>query len=85
MKNKVRTKLRDLRIRQGYTHQEVAEGVGISRVAYTNIERGNKGPSFKVARMIKKFFGVESDEIFLPYDVSEKQHEENNVLTGTKN
>jgi len=48
----------------GLTQQEMAEKLGIARATYTNIERGTKNPSFKVALMIKKLLKCSDDKIF---------------------
>lgn len=61
----MRIKLKQIRIYNNYTHQELADILGISRSAYTNIERGLKNPSFRVAVAIKKALKYEADDIFL--------------------
>jgi len=48
----------------GMTQQEVATAAKIERVTYTNIELGNKSPSFAVAARIKKALGYHDDNIF---------------------
>lgn len=44
--------LAQIRDRVGYTQEEVAKFVGISRAAYTNIENGKRKPSVSVAKRI---------------------------------
>jgi DNA-binding XRE family transcriptional regulator len=39
----------------------MAEEIGILRTSYTNIERGNKNPSIKVALKIKEILGEKED------------------------
>ena len=61
----MRSKLRDVRVNRNMTQQEVADAAGIKRVTYTNIELGNKNPSFRVAAQIKKALSYFDDDIFL--------------------
>lgn len=61
----MREALRNLRIKRGLTHQDVASRAGIARVTYTNIEIGNKNPSLAVAVRIKQALNHTGDEIFL--------------------
>jgi putative transcriptional regulator len=46
------------------TQQNVADIVEISRSYYSEIERGIKNPSGKVAIKISKLFGTKSDKFF---------------------
>lgn len=66
----MRKALLNARIERNLTQEEVAQKAGISRSAYTNIERGVKNPSFDVAVRIKKAVGCQSDDIFLDSSVS---------------
>ena len=66
----MRKALLNARIERNLTQEEVAQKAGISRSAYTNIERGVKNPSFDVAVRIKKAVGFQNDDIFLDSSVS---------------
>lgn len=66
----MRKALLNARIERNLTQEEVAQKAGISRSAYTNIERGVKNPSFDVAVRIKKVVGCQNDDIFLDSSVS---------------
>lgn len=66
----MRSRLREIRLACGMTQQEVATAADIERVTYTNIELGNKNPSFAVAARIKKVLGYNDDDIFLVVNVS---------------
>lgn len=66
----MRKALLNARIERNLTQEEVAQKAGISRSAYTNIERGVKNPSFDVAVRIKKAVGGQNDDIFLDSSVS---------------
>ncbi len=56
--------LREERERQGYTQQNIADIIGISRSNYTKIETGVNDPSYKIAVRIKRLLGHPSDDIF---------------------
>lgn len=61
----MRSRLREIRLMRNMTQQEVAAAAEIERVTYTNIELGNKNPSFAVAARIKKVLDYHDDDIFL--------------------
>lgn len=52
--NAIRHQLRNRRVRLGLSHKDVADFAGISRSYYTNIERGKKDPSLRVAERIAR-------------------------------
>lgn len=66
----MRSRLKEIRLACGMTQQEVATAAAIERVTYTNIELGNKNPSFAVAARIKQVLGYHDDDIFLATNVS---------------
>jgi len=53
------------------TQADVASKVGIARSTYTNIERGQKNPSFAILLKIKEVLQVNSDAIFMDTKDSE--------------
>lgn len=53
----IRTWLKELRLQQGFTHDEVAKESGIKRAYYTMIEQGNRNPSVSVAKSIAGTLG----------------------------
>ncbi len=53
----------------GFTQAETAEKVGIARTTYTNIELGEKNPSFEIMLKLKEVFKVKKDDIFLNTNV----------------
>ena len=61
----MRVKLKEIRLSKNMTQDEIAEKIGINRSYYTNIERGNRNPSFLVALKIKNVLGIKDDDIFL--------------------
>ncbi|MGB9860065.1 MAG: helix-turn-helix transcriptional regulator [Moorellaceae bacterium] len=60
----MRTALRRARLRAGLTQSEVARRVGLTRVSYTNIERGYKNPSVLTALRIARLLGKPVEELF---------------------
>lgn len=52
-----------LRLQQGYTQQELAERVAISRVAVSNLESGKSVPGERTVTLLAGLFGME------PYDL----------------
>ncbi|WP_156896683.1 helix-turn-helix transcriptional regulator [Desulfovirgula thermocuniculi] len=60
----MRVSLRSARLRAGLTQAELARRVGLSRSAYTNIEKGNKHPSLITALRIAHVLGGHVEELF---------------------
>lgn len=54
----------EARKKKGWTQEELASGVGISRAYLANIERGEYDPSLKVAQSLSKKLGVSTDKLF---------------------
>lgn len=59
-----RTVLIETRKNKGWTQENLASGVGISRAYLANIERGEYDPSLKVAQLLSKKLGVSTDKLF---------------------
>ena len=60
----VRTTLIEARKDKGWTQDELASRVNISRAYLTNIERGVYVPSLKVAKRISESLGRSTDFLF---------------------
>ena len=60
----MRTKLVSVRKKAGFTQATFADAVGISRNHYSQIETGDKNPSFPVAVRIKAKLCYKGDDIF---------------------
>ncbi|WP_142413097.1 helix-turn-helix transcriptional regulator [Hathewaya massiliensis] len=57
--------LKEKREKMNYTQKEIAHKLNISRATYTNIENGNRNPSFNLAMRIKEVLSYQNDNIFL--------------------
>lgn len=55
-----------LRENMGLNQSQAADGAGISRSYYNEIENGERVPSYRMARRLAAFFGVRMDEIKFP-------------------
>lgn len=64
VKNLKRQWLADIRIRQGKTQQEVADGAGMSQAGYAGIETGVKTPTVPTAKKIAAVLGFEWTRFF---------------------
>jgi putative transcriptional regulator len=56
--------VKDLRTERGWTQQELANAVGVSRQSINSIERNRYVPSLELALLFAKVFGCSTDEIF---------------------
>ena len=56
--------LKDLRAKRGLTQEELATGVGVTRVTINYIENGEYRPSLELAFLLAKFFGKKIEDIF---------------------
>ena len=60
----VRNRVKELRMEHGWTQQELAEAVGVSRQSINSIERERYVPSLPLALMFARVFRCPTDEIF---------------------
>jgi putative transcriptional regulator len=60
----VKNRIRELRIARGWTQQELAAAVGVSRQSINSIECNRYVPSLPLALMFARVFGRSTDEIF---------------------
>jgi len=56
--------VKELRIARGWTQQELADAVGVSRQSINSIERERYVPSLPLALTFAKVFAITTDEIF---------------------
>ena len=55
--------LRNIRIRSGFSQQDVANYLGITRQAYSHYEVGRRKPDYEVLLKLSEFFGVSVADI----------------------
>ncbi len=60
----VANQVRHLREARGWTQQELAEAVGVSRQSINSIERDRYVPSLELALVFSRVFGLPTDSIF---------------------
>ena len=65
MTNK-RSKLIKLRKEKGFTQEDVARLLQITRSTYANYETGYRKPDIETVIKLKRIFGVSEDRFFLP-------------------
>lgn len=60
----VTNRVRELREARGWTQQELATAVGVSRQSINSIERNRYVPSLELALTFSRVFGLATDRIF---------------------
>lgn len=63
-----RSKLIKLRNDKGFTQEQMARLLRITRATYANYETGYRNPNFKKIIEIKKILGISDDKVFLQDD-----------------
>ena len=61
---KIRGRVRELRLEKGWTQQELADTVGVSRQSINSIECQRYVPSLELALLFARVFGLPVDDIF---------------------
>jgi len=61
---RIRNRVKELRSARGWTQQQLADAVGVSRQSINSIERDRYVPSLELALTFGRVFGVPTDEIF---------------------
>jgi len=61
---RVRNRVRELRLDRGWTQQQLADAVGVSRQSINSIECGRYVPSLELALTFSRVFGRSTDSIF---------------------
>jgi putative transcriptional regulator len=64
MTPQVRNRVKELRGERGWTQQQLADAVGVSRQSINSIERERYVPSLPLALTFARVFGVSTDRIF---------------------
>lgn len=57
-------RLKELRKEKGNTQAEIAQIIGITRAAYTNIENGKREPDIDTVLKLASYFDVSTDYIY---------------------
>ena len=65
-KYRPRSKLIKLRNEKGFTQEQIARLLKVTRATYANYETGYRNPSLEVVIERKKILGTTDDKIFLP-------------------
>ena len=60
----VRNRVKELRTERGWTQQELADAVGVSRQSINSIERERYVPSLPLALTFARVFGCPTEQIF---------------------
>jgi putative transcriptional regulator len=60
----VENRVKELRLARGWTQQELADAVGVSRQSINSIERQRYEPSLALALTFSRVFGHPTDDIF---------------------
>jgi putative transcriptional regulator len=60
----VTNRVKELRSAQGWTQEQLAQAVGVSRQSINSIERNRYVPSLELALMFARVFGISTDQIF---------------------
>ena len=64
MTSPVRNRVKDLRNDRGWTQQQLADAVGVSRQSINSIERDRYVPSLPLALLFARVFACPTDRIF---------------------
>lgn len=60
----IRNRVKELRSARGWTQQQLADAVGVSRQSINSIERERYVPSLELALSFGRAFDVSTDDIF---------------------
>ena len=60
----VRNRVKELREEKGWTQQQLADHVSVSRQSINSIERNRYVPSLELALLFARVFDVPTDQIF---------------------
>jgi len=64
MAPRIRNRVKELRSKRGWTQQQLAEAVGVSRQSINSIERDRYVPSLVLALSFARVFDCSTDQIF---------------------
>ncbi len=64
MERTIRNRIKELRIARGWTQEQLAHAVDVSRQSINSIERNRYVPSLELALIFARVFACSTDEIF---------------------
>lgn len=64
MEPTIRNRVKELRTHLGWTQQQLADAVGVSRQSINSIERNRYVPSLMLALAFSRVFACSTDDIF---------------------
>jgi len=64
MSTTLRNRVKELRAERGWTQQQLADAVGVSRQSINSIERERYVPTLRLALLFARVFGCATDDIF---------------------
>ena len=64
MPDQVRNRVKELRTERGWTQQQLADAVGVSRQSVNSVERNRYVPSLPLALLFARAFACPTDDIF---------------------
>ena len=64
MSPNILNRVKELRISHGWTQEQLADAVGVSRQSINSIERDRYVPSLPLALTFARVFGCSTDQIF---------------------
>jgi putative transcriptional regulator len=64
MRPTIQNRVKELRSARGWTQEQLAQAVGVSRQSINSIERERYVPSLELALTFARVFGCSTDEIF---------------------
>ena len=64
MDDKITNQVKEFRVRMGYTQEELADVVGVSRQSINAIERGRYTPSLPLALRFARAFNCTIEDLF---------------------
>ena len=62
----MKTRMKELRARYGFTQEELADKVGVRRETILFIESGKYNPSLKLAFAIARALHSKTEDVFIP-------------------
>lgn len=64
----MKNRLEELRVRNGWTQQELADRVDVSRQTIISLENGRYNPSILLAFRLARLFNLQIEDLFLYSD-----------------